>query len=98
MFAGNPPARDARVIERLRAAGAIIFLKTNLDELAMSSAGISSLGGQTLNPFNLAHSPGGSSGGTAVAVSAGFAPVGLGTETGLSIRGPASTVFAASRT
>ena len=90
VFAGNAPARDARVVERLRAAGAIIFLKTNLDELAMSSAGISSLGGQTLNPFNLAHSPGGSSGGTAVAVSAGFAPVGLGTETGLSIRGPAS--------
>src|SRR5262249_3664863 len=60
------------------------------DEFAMSSAGISSVGGQTLNPFNLAHSPGGSSGGTAVAVSAGFAPVGLGTETGISIRGPAA--------
>ena len=71
-------------------AGAIVFIKTNLDELAMSSAGVSSLGGQILNPFNLAHSPGGSSGGTAVAVSAAFATVGLATETGLSIRGPAS--------
>ena len=90
VFAGSVPARDARVVERLRQAGAIIFLKTNLDELAMNSAGLSSHGGQTLNPFNLAHSPGGSSGGTAVAVSAGFAAVGLATETGLSIRGPAS--------
>ena len=90
MFAGSTPPRDARVVQTLRQAGAIIFLKTNLDELAMSSAGVSSLGGQTLNPFNLAHSPGGSSGGTAVAVSAGFAAVGLATETGLSIRGPAS--------
>jgi Asp-tRNA(Asn)/Glu-tRNA(Gln) amidotransferase A subunit family amidase len=90
MFAGSTPPRDARVVEKLRQAGAIIFLKTNLDELAMSGAGVSSLGGQTLNPFNVAHSPGGSSGGTAVAVSAGFAPVGLGTETGLSIRGPAA--------
>jgi amidase len=90
MFAGSVPPRDARVVEKLRQAGAIIFVKTNLDELAMSSAGLSSLGGQTLNPFNLAHSPGGSSGGTAVAVSAAFAAVGLATETGLSIRGPAS--------
>jgi Asp-tRNA(Asn)/Glu-tRNA(Gln) amidotransferase A subunit family amidase len=90
LFAGSVPPRDARVVERLRQAGAIVFIKTNLDEFAMSSAGLSSLGGQTLNPFNLAHSPGGSSGGTAVAVSAAFATVGLATETGLSIRGPAS--------
>ena len=90
VFANSLPARDARVIERLRAAGAIVLIKTNLDELAMNSAGLSSFGGQTLNPFNLAHSPGGSSGGTAVAVSAAYAAVGLGTETGISIRGPAS--------
>src|SRR5262245_54647814 len=90
MFAGSVPPRDARVVEKLRQAGAIIFIKTNLDELAMSSAGASSVGGQTLNPFNLAHSPGGSSSGTAVAVSAAFAAVGLATETGLSIRGPAA--------
>lgn len=90
LFSGSTPGRDARVVERLRQAGAIIFIKTNLDELAMSSAGLSSLGGQIRNPFNLAHSPGGSSGGTAVAVSVGFATLGLATETGLSIRGPAS--------
>ena len=90
IFEGAFPRRDAAVIERLRRAGAIIFIKTNLDEFASSSMGLSTLGGQTLNPFDLTRSPGGSSGGTAVAISAGFAPVGLATETGLSIRGPAS--------
>jgi Asp-tRNA(Asn)/Glu-tRNA(Gln) amidotransferase A subunit family amidase len=90
VFAQSFPRRDAAVIERLRRAGAIIFIKTNLDEFAASSMGLSSLGGQTLNPFDLTRSPGGSSGGTAVAVSAGFATAGLATETGLSVRGPAS--------
>ena len=90
IFERSIPRRDAAVIERLRRAGAIIFIKTNLDEFASSSMGLSTLGGQTLNPFDLTRSPGGSSGGTAVAVSAGFATVGLATETGLSIRGPAS--------
>ena len=90
IFEQSLPLRDAAVIERLRRAGAIIFIKTNLDEFASSSMGLSSLGGQTLNPFDLKRSPGGSSGGTAVAVSAGFAAAGLATETGLSIRGPAS--------
>jgi Asp-tRNA(Asn)/Glu-tRNA(Gln) amidotransferase A subunit family amidase len=90
VFAGSSPRRDATVIERLRRAGALIFIKTNLDEFAASSMGLSSLGGQTLNPYDLSRSPGGSSGGTAVAISAGLATVGLATETGLSIRGPAS--------
>ena len=90
VFAAVGPARDATVVVRLERAGAIIFLKTNLDELAMSSQGLSTVGGQTLNPYDLSRSPGGSSGGTAVAVSAGFATAGLATETGISIRGPAS--------
>ena len=90
VFAAVGPARDATVVARLERAGAIIFLKTNLDELAMSSQGLSTVGGQTLNPYDLARSPGGSSSGTAVAVSAGFATAGLATETGLSIRGPAA--------
>ena len=90
IFDRSTPPRDATVIERLRRAGAVIFIKTNLDEFASSSMGLSSLGGQTLNPYDLRRSPGGSSGGTAVAVSAGFATAGLATETGLSIRGPAS--------
>ena len=89
-LAGTVPARDAFVIERLRAAGAILFLKTNMDEFAMGSQGLSTLGGQTLNAFDVRRSPGGSSGGTAVAVAAGFATVGIATETGMSIRGPAS--------
>ena len=90
IFQQSFPLRDAAVIERLRRAGAIVFVKTNLDEFAASSMGLSSFGGQTLNPYDLQRSPGGSSGGTAVAISAGFATVGLATETGLSIRGPAS--------
>ena len=90
VFEGTVPARDAFVITRLRDAGAIIFLKTNLDELALGSRGLSSLGGQILNPYDVTRNPGGSSGGTAVAVAAGFATVGVGTETGFSIRSPAS--------
>ncbi|PYQ96630.1 MAG: amidase [Acidobacteria bacterium] len=89
-LAGTYPAHDAMVIRRLREAGAIILLKANMDELALGSQGLSSLGGQTLNPYDLKRNPGGSSGGTGVAVNVGFATVGLGTETGVSIRSPAS--------
>jgi amidase len=89
-FADSRPALDATVIQRLRNAGAIILAKTNLDELALGSRGFSTVGGQTLNPYDLSTNPGGSSGGTAVAVTAGFATLGLGTETGFSIRSPAS--------
>ena len=89
-FAGSFPAQDATVIRKLRQAGAIIFLKTNLDEFNFSAMGLSSLGGQVLNPYDLTRAPGGSSAGTAVAVTAGFAAVGIGTETGASIRSPAS--------
>ena len=76
-LAGTYPAYDATVIRRLREAGAIIFMKTNMDELALGSQGLSSAGGQTLNPYDLRRHPGGSSGGSAVAVNAGFATVGL---------------------
>jgi amidase len=89
-LAGTYPRRDAAVITKLRDAGAIIFLKTNMDELALGSYGVSSLGGQILNPYDLTRHPGGSSGGTAVAVTAAFATVGIATETGVSIRSPAS--------
>ena len=89
-LAGTYAAYDATVVRRLRDAGAIILLKTNLDELALGSRGLSSLGGQILNPYDLTRNPGGSSGGTAVAVNVGFAMVGLATETGFSIRSPAS--------
>lgn len=90
MFAGSRPAMDATVIEKLRAAGAIIIAKTNMDEMAQSVRGFSTVGGQILNPYNLAKNPGGSSGGTGVAVAAAFATVGLGTETGVSVRSPAA--------
>jgi amidase len=90
VLAGTLPAYDATVVQRLRQAGAIIFIKTNMDELALGTRGLSSLGGQILNPYELKRNPGGSSGGTAVAVNVGFATLGVGTETGFSIRGPAS--------
>jgi amidase len=89
-FAGSYPARDATVVSRLRDAGAIIFLKTNMDELALGSRGLSSLGGQILDPYDLTRNPGGSSGGTGVAVNVAFAAVGVATETGVSIRSPAT--------
>ena len=89
-LAGAAPSADAHVIRKLRDAGAIIIVKTNMDELAAGSAGLSSVGGQTLNPYDLSRGPGGSSGGTAVAVNAAFATVGLGTETGVSVRDPAT--------
>lgn len=87
---GTMAAEDATVVRRLRDAGAIIVAKTNMDELALSTRGLSSVGGQILNPYDVTRIPGGSSGGTAVAVAAGFAAVGLATETGFSIRSPAS--------
>ena len=89
-LAGTYPANDATVIRKLREAGAIIFLKTNLDEFNLGAQGLSSLGGQVLNPFDLTRNPGGSSAGTGVAINVGFATVGIGTETGASIRSPAS--------
>lgn len=89
-LAGTYPVHDATVVRRLREAGALIFLKTNLDEFNLGSEGLSSLGGQVLNPYDQTRNPGGSSAGTGVAVNVGFATVGIATETGASIRSPAS--------
>lgn len=89
-LAGTTPPRDAFTVARLRAAGAIILAKTNLDEFARGATGTSSLGGQVLNPYNLDKIPGGSSGGSGVAVTALMSWIGLGTETGSSIRNPAT--------
>ena len=85
-----PPPRDAFLIERLRAAGAIILAKTNLDEFARGGTGTSSLGGQVLNAYHLERIPGGSSSGSAQGVAALFAQIGIGTETGSSIRNPST--------
>jgi amidase len=89
-FAESVPLRDAFVVRKLRDAGAIILAKANLTELARGGTTVSSLGGQTKNPYDLTRTPGGSSGGTGAAIAAGFAVSGTGSDTGQSIRSPAS--------
>ncbi len=89
LLEGNISSADAPNIKGLRDAGAIMLAKTNLDEFAAGGIGFSSLGGQTKNPHDLNRVPLGSSGGTGVGLAAWFAPLGLGTDTGGSIRGPA---------
>lgn len=86
----NIARRDSEVVRRLRAAGAVILAKTNMHELASGSTTLSSVAGQTRNPYDLSRVPGGSSGGTAVAVAAGFSALGWGTDTCGSIRTPAA--------
>jgi Asp-tRNA(Asn)/Glu-tRNA(Gln) amidotransferase A subunit family amidase len=87
---GTFPEHDATVVRKLREAGAIIFFKANLDEFNLGAQGLSSLGGQVLNPYDPTRNPGGSSAGVGVAVNVGFATLGIATETGASIRSPAS--------
>jgi amidase len=89
-LAGMQPPSDAFVVARLRKAGAIILGKTNMHEFALSGTTVSSLGGQTLDPYDLTRTPGGSSGGTGAAVAANFAIAGTGSDTVNSIRSPAS--------
>ena len=89
-LARSVPLDDAFVVKRLRQAGAVILAKANLTELARGGTTVSSLGGQTKNPYDLARTPGGSSGGTGAAIAASFAVLGTGSDTGQSIRSPAS--------
>jgi amidase len=89
-FKDAVPAYDAFMVKKLREAGAIILAKVNMDEMARGGNGVSSLGGMTLNPHALDKIPGGSSAGTGSGVAAAFAPLGLGTETGGSVRHPAN--------
>lgn len=84
------PADDAPVVKALKNAGAIILGKTNLHEMALEGLSVSSLGGQTVNPYDHTRTPGGSSGGTGAAIAAFFAVLGTGTDTVNSLRSPAS--------
>ena len=87
LLAGSLPPDDAFIVERLRSAGAIILAKLNMSELA-SGVTMSSVGGFIRNPHDIERSPAGSSGGTGAAIAAAFAQLGIGTDTGGSVRGP----------
>lgn len=87
---GAQPEKDAFAVTKLREAGAIILGKANMQEFASGGISVSSLGGQVKNPYDLTRTPGGSSGGTGAAVAANFATAGTGSDTGGSIRSPAS--------
>lgn len=84
------PSTDAFTVARIRRAGALILAKANMSEFARGGMSLSSLGGQALNPYDLTRTPGGSSGGTGAAVAANLALIGTGSDTGQSIRSPAS--------
>jgi Asp-tRNA(Asn)/Glu-tRNA(Gln) amidotransferase A subunit family amidase len=87
--AAQPP-KDAFAVTKLRDNGVLILGKANLQEFASGGISVSSLGGQTRNPYDLTRTPGGSSGGTGAAVAANFAAGGTGSDTGGSIRSPSS--------
>ncbi|MDQ1683380.1 MAG: aspartyl-tRNA(Asn)/glutamyl-tRNA(Gln) amidotransferase subunit [Frankiaceae bacterium] len=84
------PPYDATIVERMRAAGIVVLGKTNMDEFAMGSSTEHSAYGPSRNPWDLTRTPGGSGGGSSAAVASYQAPIGIGTDTGGSIRQPAA--------
>jgi aspartyl-tRNA(Asn)/glutamyl-tRNA(Gln) amidotransferase subunit A len=88
LYASHRPARDESPVARLRAAGAVLFAKTNVPEFTLQGYTDNALFGVTRNPWNLALTPGGSSGGAVAAVAAGIGPLALATDGGGSIRRP----------
>ena len=90
LFEDHVPAEDALVVERLRAAGAIVLGKTNTPEFAFGPTTVNTVFGATRNPWDLTRSAGGSSGGSAAALATGMVPLAEGTDLGGSLRGPAS--------
>ena len=90
LLAGSLPPDDAFLVRRLRDAGAIVLAKVNMSEFA-SGPTMSSIGGWIRNPHDVDHSPSGSSGGTGAAIAASFAQLGIGTDTGGSVRGPSTS-------
>ena len=89
MLKGSVPPDDAFLVRQLRAAGAVILAKLNMSEFASGDA-MNSLDGPTYNPHDPARTPSGSSGGTGAAIAAAYASVGLGSDTGGSVRGPSA--------
>ena len=84
------PREDAFTVAKMKKAGALILAKANMQEFARGGMSISSLGGQVHNPYDLTRTPGGSSGGTGASIAANLAAIGTGSDTGQSIRSPAS--------
>ncbi len=87
---GFETKKDAPIVKKLKEAGAIVIAKTNLHEFAIWGQSISSIKGQTVNPYHFGKTPGGSSGGTGAGLAANYAILGIGTDTINSVRNPAS--------
>jgi aspartyl-tRNA(Asn)/glutamyl-tRNA(Gln) amidotransferase subunit A len=90
LFAGNVPDKDATAVARFKAAAGIPLMKTNLPEFSAWTESDNLVTGRTNNPWNLARTPGGSSGGESAALAAGMSPIGIGSDVMISVRGPAA--------
>ncbi|MDI9893177.1 amidase [Rhodococcus sp. IEGM 1381] len=90
IFRGRIPDVDAVVVSRMKRAGGIVLVKTNLPEFSYATETNNLLSGRTNNPWDLGRTPGGSSGGESAAIAAGMSPIGLGSDVAISLRGPAA--------